>query len=475
MNNHLVTTNNVSAPGIVSHSRFFLLVLFAVLLFPNLAQSQDIDLSALENTINEELKQTKTPGASIGIVKGNRLIFAKGFGVANVETNAVVTPETLFRLGSTTKMFTGAALVALSSDGKLRLDAPIGDHSTELNPSLARLTVHQLLSQTAGMADFQAPFISQDDEALSRMVRGWKEEALFAEPGQLYSYSSPGYWLAGYVIEETSKKPYATAMNDLIFAPLGMKHTTLRPLEAMTYPLAMGHDVGENSKPAIVRPAFNNVAMWPAGSIYSSVNDLSRFVIALINGGTLDGKQVLKAEVPGKLFGRYAPMPGDPAVHYGYGVLNFEMRGVRVLMHGGFSRGYGSMIQMFPEEGLAVIVQTNRSGQTLPRSRAKAIELFLKLQPEQADKPKKPGALTETERANFAGKYVNGPQTWDVSNRAGKLYFKTDDGEAELTRTGPYLLSYGANLDNDLVFVPNKRGEIEFVFDGLYSARKKSN
>src|ERR1044072_8512207 len=224
MNNHLVTTNNVSAPGIVLHSRFFFLVVVVVLLFPTLAQSQDIDLSALENTINEELKQTKTPGASIGIVKGNRLIFAKGFGVANVETNAVVTPETLFRLGSPTKMFTGAALVALSSDGKLRLDAPIGDHSTELNPSLARLTVHQLLSQTAGMADFQAPFISQDDEALSRMVRGWKEEALFAEPGQLYSYSSPGYWLAGYVIEETSKKPYATAMNDLIFAPLGMKH-----------------------------------------------------------------------------------------------------------------------------------------------------------------------------------------------------------------------------------------------------------
>ena len=90
-------------------------------------------------------------------------------------------------------------------------------------------------------------------------------------------------------------------------------------------------------------------------------------------------------------------------------------------MHGGFSRGNGPMIQMFPEQGLAVIVQTNRSGQTLPRSRAKAIEMLLTLQPEQADKPKKPEPLTETERANFAGKYVNGPQTWDISNRAGKI------------------------------------------------------
>ncbi len=436
--------------------------------------SQEIDLSALETVIKEELQQTKTPGAAIGIVKGNRLIFAKGFGVADVETNAVVTPDTLFRLGSTTKMFTGAALVKLSSEGKLRLDAPVGDRASGLNPRLARLTVHQLLSQTAGMADFQAPFISQDDEALSRMARGWKEEALFAEPGQIYSYSSPGYWLAGYVLEETIKKPYATAMSELLFAPLGMKRTTLRPLEAMTYPLAMGHDVGENSPPAIIRPAFNNVAMWPAGSIYSSVNDLSRFVIALLNGGNIDGQQVLSSELPGKLFGKHAPMPGDSEVHYGYGLLNFEDRGALVLMHGGFSRGYGSMIQMFPEKAFAIIIQTNRSGQTLPRTRAKAIDIFLKRQPEEAAKPKKPMTLTETERAHFAGKYLNSKQVWEITSKAGKLFFKSDDGELELTRTGPYLLSFGANLENDLVFQANKSGEIEFVFDGLYSARKSN-
>ena len=475
LDENCVSTNAAPYRSRVSHARLWLPLLFTLLLFPTSVSSQEVELSALEDVINEELQQTRTPGAAIGIVRGNRLIFAKGFGVANVETVAAVTPETLFRLGSTTKMFTGAALVALSSEGKLGLDQPIGDRVTGLNPRLARLTVHQLLSLTAGMADLQAPFISQDDEALSRMVRGWKEDVLFAEPGQIYSYSSAAYWLSGFVIEETSKKPYATAMSELIFAPLEMKHTTLRPLEAMTYPLAMGHDVRENSKPFIIRPAFNNVAMWPAGSIYSTVNDLSRFVIALLNAGKVDGKQVLKAEVPVKLFGKYAPMPGDSDVHYGYGLLNFNLRGTRVLMHGGFSRGYGSMIQMFPEQGFAVIVQTNRSGQTLPRSRAKAIETFLKLQPDQPPKPKKSEAMSETERANFEGKYFNGQQAWEIIGKAGKLYFKTPDGELELSRTGPYLLSFGANLENDLVFVPNKRGEIEFLFDGLYSAKKKSN
>jgi CubicO group peptidase (beta-lactamase class C family) len=252
-----------------------------------------VDYAELEKVVQDELKATRTPGAAIAIVSGERIVFARGFGVSNIETGAPVTPDMLFRLGSTTKMFTGAALVTLAAQGKMRLEEPIGTYVGGLNPKLARTTAHQLISHTAGMADFEAPFISQDDEALKRMVRGWKEDAQFTEPGQVYSYSSAGYWLAGHVLEEIYKKPYADAMSELLFEPLGMKRTTLRPLLAITYPLSMGHSVREKEGPAIIRPAFNNVAMWPAGSIYSSVNELSRFVIALMNGGRLEGKQVL--------------------------------------------------------------------------------------------------------------------------------------------------------------------------------------
>lgn len=434
--------------------------------------AQQPDFSALENVINEELKSTNTPGAAVAIVSGDRVVFAKGFGVSNIETGAPVTPDMLFRLGSTTKMFTGAALVTLSAQGKLKLDEPIANHATKLNLQIGQLTVHQLLSQTAGVADFAAPFISNDDEALARMVRGWKEDSLFTNPGAIYSYSSPGYWLAGYVIEETAKKPYADAMKELIFAPLGMTSTTLRPLDAMTYPLSMGHNVSGKAKPTIIRPAFNNVAMWPAGSIYSNVNELSRFVIALLNGGKVDGKQVLAADVPAKLFGRYAPMPGDAEVHYGYGVLNFEQRGIRTVMHGGFSRGYGSMIQMAPDQRFAVIVQTNKSGETLFKTRTKAMEMFLTLKPATPEKPKTSLQMTAAQRTNFAGRYTNGPQVWQILDRDGKLFYKQEDREIELTQTAEYQLSFGANLRNDLIFTPNARGEIEHIFDGLYSARK---
>ena len=449
-----------------------LLLCLGIIAIPAYAQSTPVDFSGLETVINEELKSTNTPGAAVAIISADRVVWSKGFGVANIETGAPVTPDMLFRLGSTTKMFTGAALVTLASQGKVKLDEPIGKSATGLSPQIARLTTHQLLSQTAGVADFAAPFISNDDEALARMIRGWKEDALFTDPGTIYSYSSPGYWLAGYVIEEASRKPYADAMNELIFAPVGMSRTTLRPLAAMTYPMSMGHSVSGNAKPVTIRPAFNNVAMWPAGSIYSSANELSLFVIALLNGGKTNGKQVLAPEVPIKLFGRHTSMPGDAEVHYGYGVLNFEQRGVRIVMHGGFSRGYGSLIQMAPEHRFAVIVQTNKSGETLPKTRAKAMELFLPLKPAVPEKPKVAQEMTEAQRSNFAGKYVNGPQVWEIIAKEGKLYYKQEGGEVELKQTAASRLSFGPNLQNDLMFVPNSSGRIAHLFDGLYSAKK---
>jgi CubicO group peptidase (beta-lactamase class C family) len=263
-------------------------------------------------------------------------------------------------------------------------------------------------------------------------------------------------------------------MAELVFDPAGMQRTTLRPSMAMTYPLAMGHAVNGSEPPAIIRPAFNNVAQWPAGSIYSNLDDLSRFVSALMNGGRHDGQQILAPEVAAKLAGKYIAMPGDPNVHYGYGLLNFEDRGVRIWMHGGFSRGYGSMIQMAPDQRFAVIVLTNRSGETMLRTRNKAMEMFLQLKKENTEPPKQRQPMTTAEMAAYSGKYVNGPQVWEIAVKENKLQLKGPDGQsALLEKTGPNRLSYGDGLEADLILVPNEKGAIEYVFDGLYSAGKQ--
>ena len=429
------------------------------------------DFAELEKLVPEELKERNTPGAVIAIVSGDRVVYQKAFGIANAETGALMQPEMLFRLGSTTKMFTAAALVSLAEQNKINLNEPIGNRVKGLNAKIGALTPHQLLSNSAGIRDFAAPSISNDDPALGNMVRSWKDEIFFAGRGEIYSYSSAGFWLSGFVVEELQGKPYGDSMVELLFKPLGMERTTLRPLMAMTYPFASPHQPVEG-KTAIVRPFFNNVAMWPAGSIFSNANDLSRWVIALLNEGRLDRKQVLSPTLIARMFGHHIPVPGEKDSYYGYGLTVFKYKDLELVGHGGFSRGYGSMIQMVPSRKFAVIVLTNRSGETLRKSLNKAMVLGLGLKEDLPQKPAAVAPATPAEMQEYTGSYSHAPQTWEVSIKDGKLFVKVDGSENPMTKSGERKFTFGANNENELVFVPGKSGKIEFIFTELYAAKR---
>jgi CubicO group peptidase (beta-lactamase class C family) len=417
----------------------------------------------------DAMETAKTPGAAIAIVKGEQVVYAKGFGVASIESNTAITADTLFRLGSTTKMFTSAALVKAAEEGKLKLNAPIGNYVRGLNPKVAQVTVHQLLSHSSGLRDFAATVISNDDDALSKMVRGWKGSVFFGAPGRVYSYSSPGYWLAGFVLEEIGHQPYAEEMKRLIFKPLGMNRTTLRPLEAMTFPLAIGHKI-EANQPTIIRPAFNNNAMWPAGSMYASLNDLTRWVIAFLNEGRIDGLQLISPALIRQLSAPHIAMPGGFNQQHGYGLMRSQERGISIVAHGGFSTGYGSMIQMAPQQRVGVIVLTNKSGETLPRVWQKALEMNLPFgapEPELIAK-----TITEAEFANCPGMYLHAPMQFTIVKKGERLLFQQRGQEAALKKVGEYTFVYGKNEENVVIFVPDKAGRIEYAFDGMYASRK---
>ena len=431
-----------------------------------------IDYSELDKLIPAELKEKNTPGAVIAVVSGDQIVYQKAFGVANVETNAEMQPDMLFRLGSTTKMFTAAALVTLAENNKIKLNEPIGNRVKGLDPKVAAVTSHHLLSNSAGVRDFAAPVISNDDASLGNMVRGWKDDVFFADQGEIYSYSSAGFWLSGFVVEELQGKPYADAMTDLLFKPLGMERTTLRPLMAITYPFATGHAIQEG-KQTILRPLFNNVAMWPAGSMWSNARDLSRWVIAFLNEGKLDGKQVISPSLIKQMGQHHVAVPGESDAFYAYGLTTFKIKGLEFVAHGGFSRGYGSMIQMVPEKKFAVIVLTNKSGETMRKSLNRATELGLGLKDDS--EPAKPAAfapLTTAEMNEYVGSYSHAPQTWDVSVKDGKLFVKVDGQEHAMTKSGDRKFTYGAQNENELVFVPGKNGKIELLFSALYGAKR---
>lgn len=113
-------------------------------------------------------------------------------------------------------MFTAAALLTLAEQDKIKMNEPIGNRVKGLNPKLSQVTPHHLLSNSAGIRDFAAPIISNDDASLGNMVRGWKDDVFFAGQGEIYSYSSAGFWLSGFVVEDLYGKPYADAMTELL-------------------------------------------------------------------------------------------------------------------------------------------------------------------------------------------------------------------------------------------------------------------
>jgi CubicO group peptidase (beta-lactamase class C family) len=419
------------------------------------AQSPNLDIPALEATANAELAATKTPGAAIGIVQQGRLIYAKGFGTSNVETGAPVTPETLFRLGSTTKMLTAAAVATFVAEGKLHFNDPVGNSITGLDPAIAALTVNQILSHTAGLKDEAIMNGRHDDNALGQEIRAWKSDWLFTKPGVIFSYANPGYWLAGYLAETLGGKPYADVMQDRVFGPVGMVSSTVRPLMAITRPLSQGHDI-VNGKPTVLRPAPDNAANWPAGSVFSNLNDLSRFTIAMMNDGKLDGKQALSPKVVTALTTPHAKAPGWETP-YGYG-LNVQKTGGRVWTHGGARAGYGSFIAMLPDRQAAVIVLCNRSGESLEKTHVKIMGM-LGAPPLETHENMPDTAIPPNQFAKYAGSYRNGANIRKIEVRDGKLFI----GQQELRKgEGDWLVT----KTGQIFAVPGADGKIEYLYEG---------
>src|SRR6202158_2315264 len=139
-----------------------------------------------------------------------------------------------------------------------------------------------------------------------------------------------------------------------------MRTSTLRAAMAMTWALSQGHGV-KNGKAEVIRPAANNAATWPAGSIFSSAPDLARFVLAFMNDGKLEGKQVLSPKLIALMSTPHARVPGSER-SYGYGLDLSTERGVKWVQHGGSRAGYGPLIRMAPSKQVAVIIGAHRGG-----------------------------------------------------------------------------------------------------------------
>ncbi|MGH7460925.1 MAG: serine hydrolase domain-containing protein, partial [Longimicrobiales bacterium] len=453
-------------PFLLKRCGFLVVSLGLLLPGESLPAQRTTNFSALEKTIQAELSEAQIPGAAIAIVSGDRIVFSRGFGISNAESGAPVLPEMVFRIGSVTKMFTAAALTMLAEQDKLSLDAHIGQYLKNLSPGLANVTAHQLMSHTAGLRDDAPSFGAHDPETMSRVVRAWRDEYFFTQPGRVFSYSNPGMTLAGLLAQEASGKPFHKLLDDLLFKPLSMTSSTFEPTLAMTYPLAQGHNVTDG-RAVVVRPFADNAGYWPAGFLFSSVRDLARFTIAFMNAGRIDGLAVIPTTVIAKLSGGYAPTQSGPdGSEYGYGLQSREYRGVRVVEHGGSIQGFGALVRMVPEQQFAFIVLTNRSGGQLPKSADAALEMFLPLHARTEAKAAQT-PITQADLAGLPGTYAQGQNRIEIAARDGKLILRQGATELPLQKISDLKFAVDVGQRREFVVVRGANGRVEYLHTGL--------
>lgn len=441
-------------------------------LAPGLAAQRSPDLAPLDSLIRTEMARSGTPGASVAVVANGQVVYAKGFGVANIESGTPVTTETLFRVGSVTKMFTGALLAQLAELGRMDLQAPISRYVPELaGRRVGTVTTHQLLTHTAGWIDNAVPYGRMGESALGEVMREVTDTLFMTEPGQVLSYSNPGYSMAGYVAEQAGGKRYAALMEELVLGPAGMSRSTFKPLVAMTTQFSQGHQGPPGQPAALVRPFTENTAQWAAGFLMSTPTELARFAAMIMAGGRVDGRPALGEAAVARMTTGHVPVPGQEATegHYGYGLVVGRRGPLRTLQHGGAINGFQSNVVMVPERGFAVVVLANRAGSQLAPVVDRAAELVLgELPPRPATPAGRPPTAAET--ASLVGTFAVGGIRVEFLDRQGRLVLRQGGAEMPVQMYGPRQIGVtppGAAGPVFLVTVPGPDGRVGYLHQGM--------
>ena len=322
-----------------------------------------IDL--LEAWIEAQRVYRELPGLSIGIVHDQTLVWARGFGRADVERGEAATADTLYRVGSITKLFTATAILILRDAGALRLDEPLTSYlpwfeMKAASPDSGPITVRHLLTHTSGLpreaafpyfTDNRFPGIEEIRARLPMQQRPLPTESR-------WKYSNLGATLAGEVVAAASGKPYADFVRRSILEPLGMS-ATLVASPAPGYPrLATGYTrwlPGRERTPA----PFNDLrGLTAAGNMTTSVADLARFAMLQLRGGAAGGAQILSGRTLGEMH-RVHWLEPEWQAGWGLGFRVLRIRGKTFIGHGGGVRGFRSELRICPTDKVAVVVFVN--------------------------------------------------------------------------------------------------------------------
>jgi CubicO group peptidase (beta-lactamase class C family) len=392
------------------------------------SQSQAGSVS-LEEEIDAYLEAHRGTGRFMGsvmVARGNEVLFEDGYGMANLEHNVRNTPQTKFRIGSTTKQFTAAAVLQLQEEGKLDVDAPVSTYLPDY-PNGAQITVHQLLNHTAGIPNYTdfPDFLETITQpaTLDELATRFKDEPLEFTPGERYKYSNSGYILLTQIIERVSGQRYMEYVQEHIFEPLGMADSGYDSHEAVLSNRASGYEfTGED----YVHAAFVDMTFAAgAGGLYSTVDDLYKWNRALDTEAILSAPSVSAMFTPSIIVDETA----DPPSYYGYGWEMTDHLDRQLIWHVGRLAGFVTMTARYPEEELLVIVLSNVGGAS-PDLIARDIAAIVFGEPYELPKERQVIQIDPAINEAYVGRYQIRPGLiLEVTTEEGRLFVQATGQE----------------------------------------------
>jgi CubicO group peptidase (beta-lactamase class C family) len=299
----------------------------------------------IDSYLQSILKSHVIPGFSVVVVKDNKVIYSKGYGVETMGLNKAFTPNTFIAVGSLTKSFTALAMMKLVEQGKVGLDVPVVKYlpwfHTANKEESDKITIRMLLNNTSGLYPLSAmPSYDISENSIETFVRNLSSVFLYREPGSSYEYSNAGFIVAGLIISKVSGMKYSLFLEQNIFLPLSMKQTTTNPNKLGALTISQGHYSSIKTViPAKREPEFELTEFAPAGSLlHSSASDLGKYLVALLNISKTVSSQTKK-----ELWSSYSNFPGlskedggdNKPFGYGLGWMVSNIEGRNIIHHGG--------------------------------------------------------------------------------------------------------------------------------------------
>jgi CubicO group peptidase (beta-lactamase class C family) len=323
------------------------------------------DLEAwLDGFMPYALEQTDVAGSVVVVVKDGKVLLEKGYGFSDLAKRKPVDPAgTLFRPGSTSKLFTWTAVMQLVEQGKLNLDEDVNKYiDFKIPPFQGKpVTLRNIMTHTTGMEEVIRGLIANDEKEilpLDATLKHWIPERVYA-PGTTPAYSNYATALAGYIVQRVSGQPFDQYIAQHIFAPLGMQHSTFsQPIQknllAMT---SKGYKTASEGK----EKPYEYINLAPAGSLASTGADMANFMIAHLQNGAFGEQRILREETAREMHGTGQASVG-PLNKMMLGFYETTANGHRAIAHGGDTQWFHSDLQLFLDDNIGIFVSTNSSG-----------------------------------------------------------------------------------------------------------------